>query len=88
MSNEELEMTAITHTTEDFFALYKQLSNDEKNTIFSLLELLLRQKKENNLDKSKDWESFIKAAQENTEELPRIKPEKSKEITVFDDWIE
>ncbi len=80
-------MKKITHTTEDFFALYNQLSNDEKNTIFSLLELLLRKKQENNLDKSKDWESFIKAAQENTEELPRIAKEYVSR-NIFEDWEE
>ena len=81
-------MTAISHSANEFYALYESLSNDEKNTVFSLLKLLSRKKLEKNASKDDEVEKFFKLAETNTEELPRIKPEKNKEITVFDDWIE
>ena len=79
---------ATTYSPQKFASMYEQLSDDEQNTIASLIENFLRKKTHNLSDKPQDWKSFIAAARQNQEELPRMPLEKNAHRVLFSDYSE
>ena len=79
---------ATTYSPQKFASMYEQLSDDEQNTIVSLIENFLRKKTHNLSDKPQDWKSFIAAARQNQEELPRMPLEKNAHRVLFSDYSE
>ncbi|MBO7381472.1 MAG: hypothetical protein J6W29_04125 [Neisseriaceae bacterium] len=77
--------TLISHSPQEFSNMYGRLSYDEQNTIVSLMEIFLRKKTHT---KPTNWQSFIAAAKNNQEELPRMPQETNSERLLFADWKE
>ena len=77
-----------TYAPQEISAMYEQLSDDEQNAIASLIENFLRKKTHNLPDKPQDWKSFIAAARQNQEELPRMPSEKNAHRVLFSDYSE
>lgn len=77
--------TAVFHSPQELTSLYGQLSFDEQQTIFSLMELFVRNKLNH---KPTDWQSFIIAAKNNHDELPQMPRETPCKRQLFSDWVE